>query len=149
MTIIAHNIRSLHNVGAILRSADAFLIEKVYLTGISGRPPRKEIAKVSLGSEHRVAWEGRDDVLSLIEGLKLEGRRVVALDNVESATSISSITESQAIVLIVGNEVEGLEQDVLKACDQIVQIDLPGAKQSLNVSVAAGIAMFALRSQKR
>lgn len=144
MIVIAHNIRSLHNVGAILRSADAFGVEKVYLTGITGHPPRKEIAKVSLGSEHRVAWESREHVLDLLVELKRAGRHLVALDNVERSTPIAEVIDRHSIVLILGNEVEGLETTVLDACDQVVAIEMPGAKQSLNVSVAAGIAMFAL-----
>jgi len=149
MIIIAHNIRSLHNVGAILRSADAFDVEKVYLTGFTGQPPRKEIAKVALGSDRRVSWQGREDILTLIEELKQTGYQVLALDNIDRSISLEAVVFEKPIALILGNEVEGLESAVLDACDQIVMITMPGAKQSLNVSVAAGIAMFALSTKNR
>ncbi len=149
MTIIAHNIRSLHNVGAIFRSADAFAIEKVYLTGFTGQPPRKEIAKVALGSDHRVIWEWKEEVLPLLNQLKSDGFQLIALDNIDRSVNIQTVKTDKPMVLILGNEVEGLEKDVLDMCDQIVMITMPGAKQSLNVSVAAGIAMFALSSKNR
>ena len=144
MIVIAHNIRSLHNVGAILRSADAFGIEKVFLTGFTGLPPRKEISKVALGSDQRVNWEGRENIIEVITELKKLGRQVIALDNIEGAIAIGQIESSQPIALVLGNEVEGLEKAVLDICEITVFIEMPGAKQSLNVSVAAGVAMFAL-----
>lgn len=149
MIIIAHNIRSLHNVGAIFRSADAFAIEKVYLTGFTGQPPRKEIAKVALGSDHRVIWEWKEEVLPLLNQLKSDGFQLIALDNIDRSVNIQTVETEKPMVLILGNEVEGLEKEVLDMCDQIVMITMPGAKQSLNVSVAAGIAMFALGSKNR
>lgn len=143
MILIAYNIRSLHNVGSIFRSADAFGVERLYLTGITGQPPRREIAKVSLGSEDRVAWEHRDDVLSLIVELKSQGITVLALEMSPDSLAISVTERRNKIALIVGNEVEGLDKTVLAAVDEIVEIPLTGGKKSLNVSVATGIALFA------
>jgi 23S rRNA (guanosine2251-2'-O)-methyltransferase len=143
MILIAHDIRSLHNVGAIFRSADAFSVEKLYLTGYTETPPRKEIAKVALGGQDRVAWEKRDDALALVNELKGKGLKVFALDNREGAVNIRSIKGGD-VALVLGNEVEGVPDALLKACDGTVEILMPGAKRSLNVAVAAGIALFAL-----
>lgn len=145
MVVIAHNIRSLHNVGAVFRSADCFGVERLYLTGFTATPPRSEIAKVSLGAEDRVGWEARADVVALIGALKADGYRVVALENGVNARPIGP-TEGK-VALVLGNEVEGIEPAVLAACDEAVEIPMPGRKRSLNVSVAAGIALFALSSK--
>ncbi len=148
MRLIAHNIRSLHNVGAIFRSADAFALERLYLTGYTPTPPRKEIAKVALGGEDRVSWEPREDVLSLIADLKKEGFKVVALENAPGSSDISAFASQADLAktaLILGSEVEGVPADALAACDAAVEIPLPGKKRSLNVSVATGVALFVLR----
>lgn len=148
MRLIAHNIRSLHNVGALFRSADAFAVERLYLTGYTPTPPRKEIAKVALGGEDRVPWEPRADVLPLIAELKKEGFSVVALENAPGSADLSAFAETAdpaKVVLVLGSEVEGVPADVLAACDAAVEIPLPGRKRSLNVSVAAGVALFVLR----
>ena len=144
MIVIAHDIRSLHNVGAIFRSADVFDAEKIYLTGITGTPPRKEVAKVALGSEHRIPWQHEDSVFGVIEQLKREGYAVYAIETGEDAKDIRCVKKAEKIVLIVGNEVEGLSREVLEACDKKLVIEMPGRKQSLNVSVATGIALFSL-----
>lgn len=145
MIVIAHNIRSLHNVGAIFRSADAFGVERLYLTGFTGTPPRSEIAKTALGAEDRVAWEKVVDVVEAIDGIKRDGYRVVALENGVGAGKIGPMDGK--IALLLGNEVEGIEPSVLSLCDETVEIPMPGRKRSLNVSVAAGIAMFALSQE--
>ncbi len=144
MIVIAHNIRSLHNVGAIFRSADCFGVERLYLTGFTGAPPRPEIAKVSLGAEDRVRWEVVG-VVEVIEGLKRDGYRIIALENGVNARAIGPVEGKVALVL--GNEVEGIGADVLALCDEAMEIPMPGQKKSLNVSVATGIALFVL-SQK-
>lgn len=143
MIVIAHDIRSLHNVGTILRNAAAFGVEKVYLTGITGTPPRKEIAKVALGAENLVPWEG-GDIQEIIMTLKANGARLIALENIDSAVDISSLTPIQGDVLILGSEVDGIAPDILARTDMAVIIPM-AQKQSLNVSVASGIAMFALQ----
>lgn len=144
MILIAHNIRSLHNVGSIFRSADAFAVSKIFLTGYTGTPPRKEIAKVALGSEHRVSWEYLEDVNPLIDQLKKEGVLILALDNIPGAVPIDQIETSNKVALILGNETEGIESQVIEQVDQTIFIPMPGIKRSLNVSVATGIALFAL-----
>jgi tRNA G18 (ribose-2'-O)-methylase SpoU len=145
MIVIAHNIRSLHNVGSILRSADAFDVECVYLTGFTGFPPRAEIAKTALGAEDRVVWKQSSNVLDVIHDLRNRDYRVVALENGIHAEPIAPL--GNKVALILGNEVEGIEKDILAVCDTAMEIPMPGRKRSLNVSVAAGIALFVL-SQK-
>ncbi len=149
MIIIAHNIRSLHNVGAIFRSADAFSVEKVYLTGYTGNPPRKEIAKTALGSEHRVPWEARESAEELIRELKEGGFVVAALETGEGAVAIDEFESIKPIALVLGNEVEGIDKETKALCDNILEIPMLGTKQSLNVSVATGIALFALTQKKQ
>lgn len=149
MIVIAHNIRSLHNIGSIFRSCDVFGVGKLYLTGITGAPPRKEIAKVALGSEHRVAWEHVDDVLELINRLKSHGCTILALENGIQAMPIEQYCPIGQNALVLGNEIGGIEPELLKLCDVTLEIPMPGHKQSLNVSVATGIALFALTRQSR
>lgn len=146
MRIIAHNIRSLHNVGSVFRSADAFGVERIYLTGYTATPPRKEIAKTALGSEDQVAWEFHADVLPFITQLKKDGFTVLALENASGTEPILEVAkrlDPTRVVLLLGSEVEGVDKDVLAACDGAVEIPMPGRKRSLNVSVATGIALFA------
>lgn len=144
MVIIAHNIRSLHNIGSIFRSADVFAVEKIYLTGYTGAPPQKEIAKTALGSEDRVAWEKVEEIFPLIEKLRSDGYQVIGLETGVAAKPIDSLFLDKPLVLVLGNEVTGIEPEVVEKLDDLVEIPMPGAKKSLNVSVAAGIAMFEL-----
>lgn len=141
MLVLAHNIRSLHNVGAIFRSAAAFGVEKLFLTGYTPVPPRKEIAKVALGAERLVTWE-QGDIFEVIAQCKQEGFSVFALEQAPNAIELADV-RTEKVALILGNEVEGIEPDVLAACDGSVVIPMY-AKRSLNVSVAAGVAMYAL-----
>lgn len=145
MLIIAHDIRSLHNVGAIFRSAAAFGVEKLFLTGYSPVPPRKEIAKVALGAERLVAWE-RGDIFAVIAACKAEGYRVLALEQTPDARTLADVHDAR-VALILGNEVTGIDPAVLAACDGSVVIPMH-TKRSLNVSVAAGVAMYALAASK-
>ena len=147
MILIAHNIRSLHNVGSIFRSANSFGVEKLYLTGYTASPPRKEIAKVSLGAEHTLEWEANSEVSEVLSELRKNGYKILALDNVSGAVPISSGHETKKLALILGNEVEGIEPEVISLCDSTVFIPTEGHKQSLNVSVATGVALFALTSE--
>ena len=144
MIVLAHNIRSLHNVGAIFRSAAAFGVEKLLLTGYTPAPPRKEIAKVALGAERLVAWE-QGDIFSMIAACKAEGYTVLALEQTPDAMTLDDV-RAEKVALILGNEVEGIEKEVLAACDESVVIPMH-AKRSLNVSVAAGVAMYALQGK--
>ncbi len=146
MIIIAHNIRSLHNVGSIFRNSAAFGVEKLYLTGYTPIPPRKEIAKVALGAQDLVLWE-QGSIEQIIKGLKDHGYQVVGLETGHDAKDISSI-KNQKVALVLGNEVEGIDAQTLKLLDVIVEIPMD-KKRSLNVSVASGVAMFALNSKPK
>lgn len=145
MYVLAHNIRSLHNVGAIFRNAAAFGVKKLFLTGYTPTPPRKEIAKVALGAERFIAWE-QCDIIKAIEMCKQTGYTVLALEQTPHARALHTIQEKK-VALILGNEVEGIPQDILALCDGSAMIAMH-AKRSLNVSVAAGIAMYALTPQE-
>jgi 23S rRNA (guanosine2251-2'-O)-methyltransferase len=141
MIVIAHNIRSLHNVGSIFRAAAAFGVKKLYLTGVTGQPPRKEIAKVALGAEHLVPWQaGEFEVV--IADLRQAGYRIVALET--GGQSLVEYTRPDKLALVLGNEVEGLEVTELALMDDRVTIPM-AAKQSLNVSVATGVALYHLQ----
>ncbi len=142
MIVIAHDIRSLHNVGSIFRNCAAFGVEKLYLTGITGLPPRKEISKVALGAQDLVAWEA-GDVFEIIQRLKTEGFLVCALETGNDAEEIGRFSTKQPVALILGNEVEGIAPDVLEVVDQKLVIPMQ-RKRSLNVSVASGVALYAL-----
>jgi len=148
MIIIAHNIRSLHNVGSIFRSSDVFAVEKLYLTGYTGEPPQKEIAKTALGSENRVQWEKVEDIFPLLERLRAKGFAIVGLETGEQVIPITELSFKKPIALILGNEVTGIEPEVREKLDFLTKIPMPGNKRSLNVSVAAGIAMFVLMGKK-
>ena|SRR3989339_83912 len=141
MIAIAHNIRSLHNVGAILRNAAAFGVEKVYLTGFTATPPRKEIAKVSLGAEDLVPWEA-GEVGEVIDKLRADGYRIWGLETGENAVDIANVREEN-IALVLGNEVDGIDAATRQLLDGIVEIPM-AKKRSLNVSVASGVAMYVI-----
>ncbi|MEK9156712.1 MAG: TrmH family RNA methyltransferase [Patescibacteria group bacterium] len=141
MIVIAHDIRSLHNVGAIFRSAGAFGIEKLFLTGYTPTPPRKEIAKVALGAERLIAWE-IGEIAAIIESCKKAGYTVLALEQTPDAQNLADVRQEK-VALILGNEVTGIDPAVLALCDGSAVIPMH-EKRSLNVSVAAGVAMYAL-----
>jgi len=147
--LILPNIRSCHNVGAMFRTADAFGVSKIYLVGYTASPPKPQIDKVSLGAEKWIPWESRKDLKRLITSLKKKGVRIVGLEknNKSKDIGILNVKDSEDIALIVGNEVDGISEDILKLCDAVVHIDMYGKKESLNVSVAAGIAMYEIKSK--
>lgn len=165
MIVILYNIRSMHNVGSIFRTADAIGIKKIYICGITPDPvdlwghPRADIIKASLGAENAVPWEHVGQslrpqaVIALIKKLKKEGYTILSLEQHATSIPLFSYKKSsqQKIALIVGNEVEGIPQSVLTHSDRIVEIPMYGTKESLNVSVAFGIAGFHLfgRSSKK
>ncbi|PIP64987.1 RNA methyltransferase [Candidatus Peregrinibacteria bacterium CG10_big_fil_rev_8_21_14_0_10_49_16] len=142
--LLAYNIRSLWNVGSIFRSCDAFAVEKFYLTGYTGHPPRKEITKTALGAEEFVPWEQYKDPLPVIQKLKEEGWHVVALELHPSAIPLSTFQAPDNILLIIGHELDGIPESILTLCDSIIEIPMMGQKESLNVAVATGIALCTL-----
>ena len=143
---LAHNVRSLWNVGSFFRTGDAMGVEKVYLTGYTGTPPRKEISKTSLGADEWLPWEHAEDPLAVIASLKADGWTTVALELTPHAVDLLAYEPPGKVCLVVGHEVEGVSGDVIAACDAAVRIPMLGKKESLNVAVAAGIALHRLRS---
>ena len=144
MIVIAHNIRSLHNVGSIFRTCDGAGVEKLYLTGYTGKPPRKEITKTALGADESVPWQKIHIHTPLIRKLKKSGYRIVGLEKAKGAQNIFKYQPPKKMVLVLGNELRGLSPALLRHCDDVVEIPMLGTKESLNVSVAAGIAMYIL-----
>jgi 23S rRNA (guanosine2251-2'-O)-methyltransferase len=146
--LILPNIRSCHNVGAMFRTADAFGVSKLYLVGYTASPPKIQIDKVALGAEKWMPFETRKDLKRLIKSLKKKDVFIIGLEKSEDSIDINKINKKKIrknkIALIVGNEVDGISEDVLELCDKIVHIPMQGKKESLNVSIAGGIAMHVL-----
>lgn len=149
--VVCHNIRSLHNVGSIFRTADAAGVTKLYLSGYTGYPPRKEISKVALGAEKTVPWERHAQTWRLLERLKSGGAQVMALENNLESPSIDfrQFRPQYPVVLLLGNEIDGLSTALLERVHQIVHIPMYGQKESLNVSVAFGIAIYELNRWRK
>lgn len=139
--VICQNIRSLFNVGSIFRTADCFGVDKIFLTGITGRPPRKEISKVALGAENYIPWEYHRQPARLIKELKQQGVKIVALEQLKGKSiELNKFKPTFPLALILGYEVKGLPKSLLKLADEVVEIKMFGKKESLNVGVAFGIA---------
>ncbi len=150
VALALHNIRSVYNVGAIFRTADAVGVTKIYLCGYTPAPidrfgrARKDVAKAALGAEKTVVWESVGDVRDLIKKLKKEKYAILALEQSENSVNYKKAKLGKKNILILGEEVEGIEKEVLNQCDQILEIPMKGKKESLNVSVAAGVALFSM-----
>lgn len=151
LSVIVEDVRSLWNVGSIFRTADGAGFGTIYLSGITGRPPRKEIAKTSLGAEDHIAWQYFVSAVEIIPQLKAHGTRIVGLEKNEQSVDLSTVLESGEIstplCLIVGNEVTGLSLESLSYCDKICHLPMRGMKQSLNVAVAFGVASYLLSAR--
>ena len=147
--LVLDDIRSLHNIGSVFRTADAFLIEKIYLCGITATPPNKEIHKTALGATETVAWEHRDNVLEVIQTLKKEKVMTLAIEQVESAIFLQDfeVEKNKKYALVFGNEVYGVSQEAVAICDGCIEIPQLGTKHSLNISVSAGIVVWYLFSK--
>ncbi len=144
--IVLDNVRSLNNVGSVFRTADAFLIEAVYLCGITGTPPNKEIQKTALGATESIAWKYFKNTMDAVEELKQQDFLVYAVEQAESAIMLNNFMPSrkQKIAIIFGNEVKGVAQDVIDASTDVIEIPQVGTKHSLNIAVSVGIVMWDL-----
>lgn len=142
--LILDNVRSMHNVGSIFRTCDAFAIEKLFLCGITPTPPHREILKTALGATESVDWEYHPNILELIQKLRLENIRLVALEQTYHSSSLLDFkaNDNRKTAFILGNEVEGISEQVLQFSDECVEIPQWGTKHSLNVSVCAGIILW-------
>ncbi|MEQ1849086.1 MAG: TrmH family RNA methyltransferase [Candidatus Peribacteraceae bacterium] len=146
LRLIAHNIRSLWNIGSFFRSADAANIEHVYLTGYTAVPPRYEITKTALGAEEWIPWSQYADVMDAVKHARDSEFSIVSLERTDSSISLYEYEWDDAVCLIVGHEIDGVPKAVQESSDATVHIPMEGKKQSLNVSVAAGIALSAARN---
>lgn len=144
LIIILDNIRSLNNIGSVFRTSDAFLVEKIYLCGITATPPHKDIHKTALGSTESVAWEYRENTLDLVAQLQADGVIVASIEQAEKATMLNDFEpkDNQRYALVFGNEVKGVAQDVVSASDVILEIPQFGTKHSLNISVSCGVVVW-------
>ena len=144
LVVVLDNVRSQHNVGSVFRTADAFRLEKVVLCGCCCCPPNQEIHKTALGAEMTMQWEYFKDTMPAVRKLKEDGYSVLAVEQVEGSTKLNElvIDKSRKYAVVLGHEVFGVQQEVVDAADQCVEIPQYGTKHSLNVSVAAGIVMY-------
>ena len=146
IVIILDDIRSLNNIGSVFRTADAFLIEKIYLCGITAIPPNKEINKTALGATETVDWEYAENVVNLIEKLKRDNIQVYAIEQVENSIYLNDfeVINNQKYAVVFGNEVFGVSQNAVAACDGTIEIPQFGTKHSLNIAVTTGIVVWDL-----
>ena len=142
--IVLDNIRSLNNIGSVFRTADAFLVEKIYLCGITATPPHKDIHKTALGATDSVDWEYVPDTIELVARLKNEGCHVISVEQAENATQLNDYApaKEKKLVLVFGNEVKGVAQNVVTASNEVLEIPQFGTKHSLNISVSVGIVVW-------
>jgi 23S rRNA (guanosine2251-2'-O)-methyltransferase len=143
VSLIVHNVRSLYNVGSIFRTCDSALVSELVLCGFTPHPPRKEIEKTALGAVETVPWSYEKDIFKAIQKFKEQNTKVFALEITDKKRSYDSLAISDfPLCIVAGNEITGLDNDILNACDDAIEIPMYGVKHSLNVSVAIGIALF-------
>jgi len=150
IVIVLDNIRSLHNVGSAFRTSDAFLIEKIYLCGVTGSPPNKEIEKTALGATKTVEWKHSKSTLDAIRELKKNGYKIISVEQAERSTKLHEfkMLKDEKIALVFGNEVYGVEQEVVDESDVVLEIPQLGSKHSFNVSVSIGIVLWQLVNER-
>ena len=144
LVVVLDNIRSLNNVGSVFRSSDAFKLEKIYLCGVTATPPNAEIHKTALGAEDSMEWEYEEDTKAVVAKLKQEGYKIFAVEQVQNSIMLDKVEldKTNKYALVLGNEVKGVQQEVVDMCDFAVEIPQFGTKHSLNVSVAGGIVIW-------
>ena len=145
LIIILDDIRSLNNIGSIFRTCDAFKIEKIYLCGITAKPPNRKITKTAIGATESVDWEYYEKIDELISKLKSSGVKLWAIEQAEGSKSLSDLSIENPVIkhaLIFGNEINGVNQNIVNNCDEVLEINQYGTKHSLNVSIAAGIVIW-------
>ncbi|MGC9048960.1 MAG: RNA methyltransferase [Patescibacteria group bacterium] len=148
LVLILDNIRSLYNVGAIFRIADGAGIDKIYLGGITGKPPNEKIKKVALGAEQSVAWEHHWQIWRVVDKLKEENFQIVALEQTAKSICYTKFKPKPPLALIIGNEKRGVSRSLLKRADKIIELPMFGQKESLNVAIAAGIAVYEINKYR-
>ena len=150
LVVVLDNVRSLHNVGSVFRTSDAFLVQAVYLCGITATPPHAEIHKTALGAENTVDWKYFEKTIDAIRELKQEGFHIAAVEQAENSILLDDFRIKETpFAIVLGNEVKGVDQDVMNLCDSCIEIPQFGTKHSLNVSVTSGILIWELFKQLR
>lgn len=144
VTVVLHDIRSLYNVGAFFRTADGAGAREILLSGITARPPRKEIAKTALGAEDTVPWRGADDLSAWMDAWTESGGQLVAIETTVAAVDLYEWQPRWPVAVLFGHEVDGLPDDVLARCDVHVRVPMLGHKRSLNVATAGGVVLYEL-----
>lgn len=146
LIIILDDIRSLNNIGSVFRTSDAFKIKKIYLCGITAKPPHREIQKTALGATETVEWEHRENIVELLEELKANDTKVYAIEQVENSISLEKFTPEKTLdtAIVFGNEVMGVSQEAINICDGSIEIPQFGTKHSLNISVSCGVVVWDL-----
>jgi 23S rRNA (guanosine2251-2'-O)-methyltransferase len=144
LVVVLDNVRSTHNVGSVFRTADAFLISGIWLCGYTPRPPHRDIHKTALGATETVEWKYAENTVAAIQALKQEGYKIFAVEQVEKSIPLHEFSSEKPVKMVVvfGNELTGVDPEVLKLCDGSIEIPQFGMKHSLNISVAAGIVLW-------
>lgn len=148
IALVLDDVRSMHNVGSAFRTADAFALEKIFLCGITGKPPHREINKTALGATESVDWEYLEDVMEVVVELKRKGYQIIALEQADQSCFLNEfIPQGQQFALVFGNEVSGVKEEILQLADEVVEIQQFGTKHSLNISVSIGIVVWDMLSK--
>ena len=148
--IILDNVRSMNNIGSVFRTADAFLLESIYLCGVTATPPHREIQKTALGATESVSWKHFDTTIDAVNSLKQEGYTVYAVEQAENSIMLDKLSLPQGkLALVFGNEVTGVDQDVINACAGCIEIPQYGTKHSINLSVSVGIVIWEIAKKLR
>ncbi|MCB9225158.1 MAG: RNA methyltransferase [Crocinitomicaceae bacterium] len=149
LVIILDNIRSLNNIGSVFRTADCFRVSKIYLCGITATPPHRDIHKTAIGATESVDWEYVDSTLDLVRKLQDEGWQCYAIEQVENSISLEKFEPGTNTAIIFGNEVDGVQQEVIDQCDGCIEVPQFGTKHSLNISVCTGIVVWDLYAKMK
>lgn len=154
LTVVLDNVRSLNNIGSVFRTSDAFRVEHIVLCGITATPPHREIHKTALGAEDSVAWSYHEDTAECLRALKGQGYKVFAVEQVDDSVKLGIRNEDlgiegQPVAIVLGNEIEGVQESLLPLCDGCLEIPQYGTKHSLNVSCAAAIVIWELFKELR
>ncbi len=147
--VVLDNIRSLNNIGSVFRTSDAFRIEKIYLCGITAQPPHKDIHKTALGATDTVAWEYAADTKTVIEKLQEQDITCLAIEQAENSIMLDTFSpkKQQKYAIVMGNEVKGVQQEIVSMCDAVIEIPQIGTKHSLNISVSCGVVLWDIFSK--
>ena len=146
--VLLNNVRSLHNVGSVFRTCDAMAVEKLYLCGITAKPPHREIQKTAIGATESVNWEYMDDAISIIHRYKKEGYTIISVEQTSNSIALGNYNwKNEKVLLVFGNEIDGVNQKIIDLSDFSLEIPQWGTKHSFNITVSAGIVLWDLKSK--